>query len=131
MQSNYLDWVKKAEEDYLVIKAIIKSDYNPVSGILFHAQQCAEKYLKAYLSFKGKEIAKIHDLVSLHQFCFEIDSTFSIIKNDLIYLDGFAVAPRYPDEFAEYEISDAITAIECCNRSREICRRLLNLKINS
>lgn len=34
-------------------------------GICFHAQQCAEKYLKAVLAEAGLPVVKTHDLTAL------------------------------------------------------------------
>ena len=71
---------------------------------------------------------KVHDLLQLHKLSLEVDSTFSLIKEPLIYLDGFSVAPRYPDEFEEYEIEDGIHAIKSVEIVREFCRIVLHLK---
>jgi len=45
-------WIKKAESDLLVITNNLASVEIPIDACCFHAQQAAEKYLKAYLVSK-------------------------------------------------------------------------------
>lgn len=56
-------WVEKAEEDRRVFMQLLKMGEDcPVNAVCFHAQQCAEKYLKAHLVFLGIEFPKTHDI---------------------------------------------------------------------
>ena len=66
----------------------------------FHAQQTAEKYLKAWLQEVQKVIPRIHNLVELVSLCIEVDPTFSILEPELRGLDGYAVRTRYPGQNA-------------------------------
>src|SRR5437763_1082629 len=57
------EWIKKAEEDNLVAHRLFRMRAKPDYDVLcFHAQQCAEKYLKGALVADGKSFPKIHDL---------------------------------------------------------------------
>ncbi|HEY2726586.1 MAG TPA: HEPN domain-containing protein, partial [Parafilimonas sp.] len=62
-------WFKKAENDLLVIKNNLSADEIPFDACCFHAQQAAEKYLKAYLVSKQIHFPKTHDLQSLLNLC--------------------------------------------------------------
>ncbi|WP_342452697.1 HEPN domain-containing protein [Thermococcus stetteri] len=42
----------------------------------FHAQQCAEKALKAFLVWSGKPLKKTHDIGELIILCSQIDKEF-------------------------------------------------------
>ncbi len=44
-----LAWVDRAEEDYLLARFALRRKKPLTYGACFHAQQCAEKYLKAIL----------------------------------------------------------------------------------
>jgi len=56
------EWVEKAEGDYRVASGQWQSA-NPVwDAICFHAEQCAEKYLKAWLVEHALDFPKTHDL---------------------------------------------------------------------
>ena len=60
------EWVSKAEGDFAVLERECRARKNPCyDGACFHAQQCAEKYLKARLCEAGIGASKIHDLVAL------------------------------------------------------------------
>jgi HEPN domain-containing protein len=51
MSDLYLqEWIQKAEEDYTVATTLARKRKQPTpSTVCFHCQQCAEKYLKAFL----------------------------------------------------------------------------------
>ena len=54
-------WVKKAESDLITASNSLKIlPEPPFDTICFHAQQCAEKYLKAFLIFHEVKFEKIH-----------------------------------------------------------------------
>jgi len=45
-------WIKKAENDLVAAEHLLTArPHTPYDTICFHAQQCAEKYLKAFLIF--------------------------------------------------------------------------------
>ena len=57
------EWVRKAENDLISAKHLLTLRENqPTDSICFHAQQCAEKYLKALLTFQGIDFTKTHDI---------------------------------------------------------------------
>jgi HEPN domain-containing protein len=103
-------WFRKAESDLLVIKNNLLSKEVPIDACCFHAQQAAEKYIKAYLVSKLINFPKTHDLRSLLNLCIAINNSFNIITEPAIRLSDFAIAPRYPDAFDDLTIDDAINA---------------------
>ncbi|NQT94624.1 MAG: HEPN domain-containing protein [Lentisphaerae bacterium] len=61
-----VEWVSKAEGDFAIVEREMRARKNPsYDGVCFHAQQCAEKYLKARLSEAGIHFEKVHDLPAL------------------------------------------------------------------
>lgn len=57
------EWLKFAFADLKTAKVILRSEEDLVIGnALYHAQQCSEKALKAYLVYKKHSIMKTHDL---------------------------------------------------------------------
>ena len=61
-----LEWIEKAEHDFLAAKREYSARNNPLYDIsCFHSQQCVEKYLKGYLEENGIAFIKTHDLVVL------------------------------------------------------------------
>jgi HEPN domain-containing protein len=48
------EWVVKAETDYKAALALARRRKDPLPEVVcFHCQQCAEKYLKAFLIARG------------------------------------------------------------------------------
>ncbi len=57
-------WIERAEEDfYLAQVALRQRKYKAYNGVCFHAQQCTEKYLKAFLVRHRIVFRKTHDFV--------------------------------------------------------------------
>lgn len=54
------EWVSKAEGDFAILERECRARKNPsYDGVCFHAQQCAEKYLKARLCEAGIIFSRI------------------------------------------------------------------------
>ena len=70
----------------------------------FHCQQAAEKFLKAFLIFKGQDIAKTHNIKFLLEESAKLDSDFEGI--DIKNLNVFAVDIRYPDDYIMPELDE-------------------------
>ena len=71
----------------------------PPNQICFHAQQTAEKYLKAVIVLHGSTFEKSHQLRYLLERCCGHDPSFEELKDDAIYLTQFyieTVSGRYP-----------------------------------
>src|SRR6266487_5416060 len=105
-------WFRKAENDFLVIKNNIASAEIPIDACCFHAQQAAEKYLKAYLISKKIHFPKIHELKALIILCADINPAFNSIAEPALKLSDYAIAPRYPDAFDDLTIDDARKAYD-------------------
>ncbi|MHC4666256.1 MAG: HEPN domain-containing protein [Planctomycetota bacterium] len=91
------EWVGKAEGDFAMMEreCEVGSEAN-YDGVCFHAQQCAEKYLKASLCEAGISFSKIHDLVALLEQVLDIEPGWERFREDLAYLSDSAVTFRYP-----------------------------------
>ncbi len=91
------EWLFKADHDLQSSEFLMTSD-NPLYDIaIYHTQQCAEKALKAYLSYKEQEIDKIHNLIVLNNNCIMLDNSFIELKQDVIFLNPYDTAYRYPE----------------------------------
>lgn len=91
------EWVEIAEGDYDSATILEQSGRSSVHrAICNHAQQCAEKYLKAYLQEHNQQFPKIHDLDELLSQCVVYDASLEILRGDLRSLNPYAVRIRYP-----------------------------------
>jgi len=121
------EWVQKAEDDFLVAQKMFRARKRPVyDAVCFHAQQCAEKYLKAYLQEHDYDIPKIHKLLDLLKLCKEFDSSLEMLVTDLKELERFSVNIRYPGVSAEKE--EARFALKAVEAVRSSLRQRLRLR---
>lgn len=51
-------WIIKAENDLKICQHELGNSDPVTDAICFHAQQCVEKYLKAFLVFRDQNISK-------------------------------------------------------------------------
>lgn len=66
-------WLVKAQED-LAIADLARMAEKPVTyGVVFHAQQAAEKALKGFLAWHDRPFRKTHNLLEIGKACREID----------------------------------------------------------
>jgi len=57
------EWIAKAESDLKAAVYMLEMDDEcPADTVGFHAQQCVEKYLKAFLVLKEIDFPKTHDI---------------------------------------------------------------------
>jgi HEPN domain-containing protein len=94
-------WLAKAASDRLNIENNLRAPTVPWDTVCFHAQQVAEKALKAFLVFHGRTPARTHDLVAVLDECARIDDTLSALAADCRRLTYYAVGARYPDDLYE------------------------------
>ncbi|MEW6129714.1 MAG: HEPN domain-containing protein [Acidobacteriota bacterium] len=121
MKKTTLEWINKAEEDWHVANMSYRARKHPsYDAAVFHAQQCAEKYLKAGLEEAGIPFGRTHDLLVLHQLILPSEPNWVVLQPFLIYLNPFAVAYRYPGITATK--SDAKDAIKNCKQVRMVIR---------
>ncbi len=59
------EWVEKAEEDFRVARREQGARPAAHNAVCFHAQQCVEKYLKAFLQEHDLPFYRTHDLEAL------------------------------------------------------------------
>ena len=91
------EWIFKAENDYRSAEALLYVVEIPiVDTACFHCQQCAEKYVKAYLEEHEVDFPRNHNLMQLLDSCIQLDESFETIRRPLQSLEQYAVAIRYP-----------------------------------
>lgn len=125
MSAEYLkEWVRKAEEDFIVATALARRRKQPTpNAVTFHCQQCAEKYLKAFLVRHSVVFSKTHDLLELHRLCLSVEPAFNLIVDLLDLLNPYSVEFRYPGEDATVE--EAKSTVKAVVQVRRFVRGLL------
>jgi HEPN domain-containing protein len=120
------EWILRADGDFIAAGRELRARKTPVYHVAcFLSQQCAEKYLKAFLQQHQKDIPRIHKLIDLLKFCKDIDSSLEILRADLEVLERYPAAIRYPGITADKD--DASAAYKAAKVVRQLMRQKLDL----
>jgi HEPN domain-containing protein len=115
------EWIDKAEGDFATMERESRARKAPnYDAVCFHAQQCAEKYLKARLCEAGASVDKIHDLTALLNQVLLYEPLWEAHRRTLAYLAEFAVNVRYPGDKSTKE--DALETRRHCRAFRIAAR---------
>lgn len=96
------EWLMKATGDLAAantLESVGNSD-----NALYHAQQCAEKSWKAFLTWSDQPFRRTHDLEELGAACAALDASLGELAKEAEALTDFAWRLRYPGD--PYVISD-------------------------
>jgi HEPN domain-containing protein len=124
--SELKSWIAHAEDDFGSAKTLLRIKKPYVSAVCFHAQQCAEKYLKALLILKDIDFPKTHDLLTLDSLCNQNGIFTGFDQQQLIDLTKHAVQTRYPGN--QPTPDEAQEALEIAMIVRKFSRAFLRLK---
>jgi HEPN domain-containing protein len=91
-------WADRAEEDYTLAQLALRRKPSLAYGVVFHSQQCAEKYFKALLVARGQAFPKTHDLAALSDLCSQSGVIIPVDQDALQRLAAYAVQVRYLGE---------------------------------
>ena len=116
---NVTAWIRKAEQNLAAVALLIPSDDAPWDIVVFHAQQAAEKFLKAFLVSREQQPPKVHDLPRLLKLCVAFAPDLARFADECAFLSPLAVLSRYPGDEAESAREDAEKGIDIARRIRE------------
>jgi HEPN domain-containing protein/predicted nucleotidyltransferase len=119
------EWIAKAEDDLQAAAQILKLGAQcPTFTVCFHAQQCVEKYLKAFLVFRATPFSKMHNI---HDLWTLLPSKLrpKMDKQTQDLLTSYAVVIRYPEGAREIPLKEARQAVAIARRVRREIRRHL------
>lgn len=118
-------WVEKADEDLLTIENNLAAARTPWSAVCYHAQQVAEKMLKALIVSYGRTPARTHDLIALWDDCLRLGAPVEPLQGDCELLLRYAVSMRYPGEVFRPTAEHGRAAYEAAVRVRATVLPLL------
>lgn len=90
-----LRWFKQAKADFAVVQTLYSREH--YAAACFHAQQAAEKALKAVLMANGQRIIWAHSVRELARLCESYDLSFAELAETGALLDQFYIPTRYPN----------------------------------
>lgn len=122
------DWADNAEGDWDVVSQLLRVRKRPnYDAVCFHAQQSAEKYLKARLSEANVVFPRTHDLLALLALALPVEPTWTALRPALGRLAFYSVDIRYPGLTADRD--EAKEARRLCALVRKTIRPSLGLPI--
>jgi len=128
MTPETIEWIEKAEGDWASLQREVRARKNPNhDAACFHAQQCAEKYLKARLQEANLAFQKTHNLLDLLALVLAVESGWNVLQSDLALLNRYSVDYRYPGKSATK--ADAKAALVHCRAVRKTVRQSFGLPI--
>jgi len=115
------EWLILAQEDLATAADMVPR--HRWRHVCFHAQQAAEKFIKALLTSRQLEIPRTHDLEKLVQHL--ADAKFlGLLDPDILDLSEYAVDTRYPSDSVEaLTAADAERALVASNK---VEKRVMN-----
>ncbi len=119
------EWIRKAESDFATAKHLNEGGERYVDGATFHAQQAAEKYLKALLVWHQIEFRKTHDMQELLNLVSGIDHELPDVLSETVDLTPYGVEYRYPGDYPDATVEDATKAITVALHVRDVVRSRL------
>jgi len=124
------EWIAKAEGDFASAGRELRARKCPnYDSACFHAQQCIEKLMKAFLVSRGVVFPKTHDLLTIQKLAAPGEEVPAAMAAALRSLTRAAIALRYPGETADRH--DAAEAYRICGRLRKLWRQRLGLRENA
>jgi len=127
MRIEAAEWVEKAEGDWHTAgRELEATEFSNYDAVCFHAQQCAEKYLKALLTERNVRFPKMRHLPTLLDLLVPVCLDAEACREDLSSLAPFAVDLRYPGGKVNLQTADV--AWRTCGRIRSFIRPQLGLE---
>ncbi len=109
-------WVEKAEHDLKNAEHTLTLQEDcPLDTVCFHAQQCAEKYVKALLLSHSFDFPKTDDLRVLVQLVLS-GMSLDLDMADLVKLNRYSIESRYPGDWDPITRCDAEEAVAIAQR---------------
>lgn len=121
-----MQWVAYADDDLRLAKNTLETmkEDCPYHLVAYHAQQCVEKYLKAYLVYSCIDFPYTHDIFQLIQLFGKKAKWIEKIQ-DAKDLTIYAVSARYPEEDDKVTKEEAYQAISVASNVKLVIRTAL------
>jgi len=120
-----IQWLEFADGDLRLARhGLTLTSGVPYRLIAYHAQQCAEKHLKAFLVYHEIDFPYTHNIGRLLELCAEKgDWARDLPEAD--ELTPFAITARYPSEQEAVTREESLRTIEIALKVRETIRKAL------
>jgi len=98
-------WLDRARKDLAAGDVLLKKGFEDYENVGFHAQQAAEKFIKAFLVRHQIEFPKTHDIVLLRRLVARVDPGLAKKLLAVDALTPYGVEFRYPGDLPSLGIT--------------------------
>ena len=105
-------WLLRASEDLRAGRHDLTAAPPLLNDVAFHAQQCAEKSMKALLVHREQPFRKTHNLTELGGSVARLEPALTDLMRAASLMTEFAWRFRYPGDSASIHHADAVRAID-------------------
>src|SRR5919108_1896932 len=113
-------WLDKAHKDLQAATILFNSDIEDYDNVGFHAQQAAEKFIKALLVRYQIEFPKTHSITVLRQLIAQVDQALAERLALADALTPYGVEFRYPGDFAPLSHDQGTQALQLAAKTRDV-----------
>ncbi len=118
-------WLDKAERDLQAARILLASEIEEYESVGFHAQQAAEKFIKAFLVRHQVEFPKTHDIARLRELVASVDSELARRVAPADSLTPYGVEFRYPGDLGSIAQEQGREALHLAEQARDQVRETL------
>lgn len=104
-------WIEKARHDLFTARHTLAAPGGPTDTPCFHAQQAAEKALKALLTVHGCLCPRTHDLLMLLDAALPFALELDVYRQALGLMTAYAIEVRYPGDCFDPDRKEAEEAL--------------------
>jgi len=119
------EWLGKPTGDLAAARHLLSGGSATLFGAAFHAQQAAEKFLKAMLVWHQVEFPKTHDIGRLVDLVQTVDPEVAASTREGATLTSYGVEVRYPGDIPEPTVDEATAAVALAERIRDAVLKYL------
>ncbi len=117
-------WLHKADNDIITARQTLLLPDGPTDTPSFHAQQAAEKALKALLALNGISFPKTHDLTKLLDAALALTPHLEAFRERFADMSAYAVEALYPGEWEEPGRDAAVAAFDIAEELVRIVKKV-------
>ena len=113
-------WLEKARKDLATGEILLRAEFEDYENAGFHAQQAAEKFIKAFLVRHQIQFPKSHDIAVLRQLVARVDPRLAEKLAAADALTPYGVGFRYPGDLPSVSHDEGETALRLAEETRAL-----------
>ena len=113
-------WLNRAHKDLVSGEVLLRGGFEDYENVGFHAQQAAEKYIKAFLVRHQIEFPKTHNIALLRQLVANVDPELAKSLAEADALTPYGVEFRYPGDLPSVSRDEGERAVRLAEETRDL-----------